>query len=186
MPSYLNLNGERLPIGTSDLNGDTDEEEEIGPPEPPQWSDADWEAYQANHPDYYADSSEPWEQPSSAQRQPHARRELSMPATPSADGNLNGDTLLSLCINNKLLPKSNATMKEFNGKKGAAFDEWLTDVVSVLQAKGIPDLTKSLPLQKLAQRTTEMVVNRVFGWAIRKLGLGGHTNGFITAIKPFV
>ena len=34
MPQYLNLNGERLPIGTSDLNGDTDEEEEIGPPEP--------------------------------------------------------------------------------------------------------------------------------------------------------
>ena len=29
-------------------------------------------------------------------------------------------------------------------------------------------------------------VNRVFGWVIRKLGLGGHTNGFIAAIKPFV
>ena len=45
MPQYLNLNAERLPIGTSELNGDTDEEEEIGPPEPPQWSDADWEAW---------------------------------------------------------------------------------------------------------------------------------------------
>ena len=43
MPSYLNLNGQRLPIGTSDLNGDTSEEEEFGPPEPPQWSDADWD-----------------------------------------------------------------------------------------------------------------------------------------------
>ena len=59
MPQYLNLNGERLPIGTSDLNGDTDEEEEIGPPEPPQWSDADWAAYQDDHPDYYEDSGEP-------------------------------------------------------------------------------------------------------------------------------
>ena len=38
MPSYLNLNGERLPIGTSDLNGDTDEEEEFGPSGPSQWS----------------------------------------------------------------------------------------------------------------------------------------------------
>ena len=41
MPSSLILNGKRLPIGTSDLNGDTSEEEEFGPPQPPQWSDAD-------------------------------------------------------------------------------------------------------------------------------------------------
>ena len=81
-------------------------------------------------------ADEPWDQPSNDRRRPRAQRELSMPATPSADGNLSGDTLLSLCINSKLLSKSNATMTEFNGKKGAAFDEWLTDVVSVLQAKG--------------------------------------------------
>ena len=42
MPSSLILNGKRLPIGTSDLNGDTSEEEEFGPPQPPQWSDADY------------------------------------------------------------------------------------------------------------------------------------------------
>ena len=153
----------------SDLNGDTDEEEEIGPPEPPQWSVADWAAYQDDHPDYYEHSGESWEQPSSVQRQRQPRRELSMPATPSADGNLNGDTLLSLCINNKLLPKSNATMKEFNGKKGAAFDEWLTDVVSVLQAKGIPDLTKSWPLQKL-----HLPVDQPSDAATFKINLPGH------------
>ena len=90
MPAILNLNGQLLPIGTSDLNGDTSEEEEFGPTEPPQWSDAEWDAYQANHPDHYDYSDDPWDQPSSAQRQPRARRELSMPATPSADGNLNG------------------------------------------------------------------------------------------------
>ena len=64
MPQFLNLNGKRLPIGTSELNGDTDEEEEFGPPVPPQWSDADWDAYQANHPDYYEYSGESKEQPS--------------------------------------------------------------------------------------------------------------------------
>ena len=52
MPARLNLNGELLPIGTSDLNGDTSEEEDIGPSEPPQWSDAEWEAYQASLQDY--------------------------------------------------------------------------------------------------------------------------------------
>ena len=46
MPANLILNGERLPIGTSDLNGDISEEEEFGPPQAPQWSDADWDAYQ--------------------------------------------------------------------------------------------------------------------------------------------
>ena len=103
MPANLILNGERLPIGTSDLNGDTSEEEEFGPSGPSQWSDAEWEAYQASLQDYNADSDQPWDQPSDDQRQPRARRELSMPATPSADGNLSGDTLLSLCINSKLL-----------------------------------------------------------------------------------
>ena len=110
MPSSLILNGERLPIGTSDLNGDTSEEEEFGPPEPPQWPDAEWDAYQASLPDYYENSGEPWDQPSSEQRQPRARRELSMPATPSADGDPNAFalalakvthlsvTLFSLCV----------------------------------------------------------------------------------------
>ena len=44
MPSVLNLNGNLLPIGTSDINGDTSEEEEFGPSGPSQWSDAEWEA----------------------------------------------------------------------------------------------------------------------------------------------
>ena len=32
----------------------------------------------------------------------------------------------------------------------------------------------------------KMAVNRVFARGVRKLGLDGQTNGFITAIKPFV
>ena len=63
MPSHLILNGERLPIGTSDLNGDTDEEEEFGPSGPSQWSDAEWEAYQASLQDHNEDSDQPWDQP---------------------------------------------------------------------------------------------------------------------------
>ena len=73
MPSVLNLNGNLLPIGTSDINGDTSEEEEFGPSGPSQWSDAEWEAYQASLQDYNADSDQPWDQPSDEQRQ-HALR----------------------------------------------------------------------------------------------------------------
>ena len=103
MPANLILNGERLPIGTSDLNGDISEEDEFGPPQAPQWSDADWDAYQASLQDYDADEDGPWDNEHRHPRRTRDRRELSMPATPSADGNLSGDTLLSLCINSKLL-----------------------------------------------------------------------------------
>ena len=74
MPSVLNLNGQLLPIGTSDLNGDISEEEEFGPPQPPQWSDADWDAYQTSLQDYDQDEDGPWDNEHRHPRRTRARR----------------------------------------------------------------------------------------------------------------
>ena len=49
MPARINLNGNRLPIGTSTNSGDTDEESDIEPEPGMQWTDQEWQAYQDQH-----------------------------------------------------------------------------------------------------------------------------------------
>ena len=169
MPRVLNYNGEQLPVRAPIVGIGPEAFDADGHDAAMQYTDDEWQAYQDEHDEYTDEERAAWEADRRQRRRAERRRRLIMPATPSADENLNGDSLLSLCINNKLLNKSSAVMPDFHGKKGTIFDEWLMDTISTLQAKGIPDLTKSWTLQKL-----HLPLDQPQGAVSFKINMPGH------------